>query len=173
MPDPCYDTAPLWYAVLGFAAFVALIAVEAVCPSVWSRLAALGSRLYAALDRPVECRPLEAACAAPAVAWRAVRVAARWLAFAPVYAFANRCDWFFGWLCYRRAERAVYSGVTLYEEWREEAAALPSYARLSMMAEISPYRPSAKLVKRARSLRGRNCLLTRAAEREREAARRA
>lgn len=166
MPNPSYDLAPLVRVALVVAAFAAVAVLDALCPSVWSRALAFADAVASRLERP-----LWRVVAALAAALAAVRLAVVRAALAPLYALANRCDWLYAAICRRRAERAVYSGLTQYEEWRDEAASLPAPLRLSVMAELSPYRPSSRLVARARILRGRNCLLTRAAERAREAAR--
>lgn len=59
--------------------------------------------------------------------------------------------------CRARYARERCSGLTGYEEWVAEAESLPRAARAALLREIARYRPSPRLVRRARCLSGRLC----------------
>lgn len=141
-----------------------------VAAAVWARVEplvapAFAARVWPVLNAPVPVPAVAARLAAwgVAAAW-AVRVAPRRAVGWGVAVVCARSEWAFRRVCAARAEKAVYSGLTRYEEWAREVESLPREARLALRGEIRRYRPSERLVMRARRLAGRSCAEVRAAE---------
>lgn len=158
-PDPALG-------LLG-AALVALLPAYVAAACLWKvARPVVGPALSLAFHAPERC--LSAApvslsglfCRARGAARRAVLSAVAWL--------SGRSELVFAAACRVRACRARYSGLAQYEEWAAEIAEIPSAsARRVLMSEIRRYYPSDRLVRRARSLRGKRCVEVRAAERAR------
>lgn len=139
-------------AVMALAAIVLAVPVWFVAALVW---------------RFVEPFALPRLVAASAVEVRVLAFVGRVRSAVPALVVwaANRSGLVFALVCRARAASARYSGLTQYEEWAAEIASIPSAsARAALMNEIRRYYPSARLVHRARSLRGKRCAEVRAAE---------
>lgn len=137
-------------------ALFALVPVWLVVALLWRLVEPVALPRLVAAGRRVERVLLALLDAGDAVA-AAARAVRRSLVERSAFLFALDCR--------RRALGERYSGLTTYEEWVAEIESVPSAAaRRVLLREVERYRPSARLVGRARSLAGKFCSVVRARE---------